>query len=277
MKKTTKRIVTFILACALVFALVPSNVSQAAVKLNKSKLSIYEGETATLTLKGANKVTFTSSNKKIASVDKKGVVTGIKKGNCDITAKDGKTGRKFVCKVTVKAAKSMNIKNIDISPGGNSIWYEGKIIKGASYYMDGKKLKVTTWDGDGDGYVSVSFDAVEDGKHVFEIKKKGYKTYTYKFSYTAPTGLFVENPWVSENDDGVQTLYLILNPNVKEDDQAKVVKIDGKDATISLDMGVNGDGVYVLWVDATGLEKGTHTVTVKVDGFDEETVEFTVE
>lgn len=277
MKQTTKRIITFMLACAMAFTMMPANVSKAAaVKLNKTKLSIYEEETATLKLKGAKKVTFTSSNKKIASVDKKGVVTGVKKGNCNITAKDAKTGKKYVCKVTVKAAKIMKIEDAFISKGGNSFWYRGSILKGASYYMDGKKLKVKTWDADDDGYAFVSFKAVKDGKHVFEIKKKGYKTYTFKFEYTAPKELFVFEPFVRANDNA-PILILQLNPKVKEDDDTKVFKIDGNEAVITNDLGINGDGIYCLWLDATGLEQGTHTVTVKVDGFDEETKEFTVE
>jgi len=46
------------------------------------------------------KVTFKSSNKKVASVTKKGVVKGVKKGTAKITVKAGK--KKVVVKVKVK-------------------------------------------------------------------------------------------------------------------------------------------------------------------------------
>ena len=55
-------------------------------------------------LKPANateKVTFKSSNKKVAKVTKKGVVKAVKKGKCKITVKTA-SGKKAVVKVTVK-------------------------------------------------------------------------------------------------------------------------------------------------------------------------------
>ena len=55
-------------------------------------------------LKPANateKVTFKSSNKKVAKVTKNGVVKAVKKGKCKITVKTA-SGKKAVVKVTVK-------------------------------------------------------------------------------------------------------------------------------------------------------------------------------
>ena len=74
-------------------------VQAAKVKLSKTKLSLYVKKTATLKLKGAKKVTWSSSNKKVATVTKKGKVTAVKKGTATITAKAGK--KKYKCKVTV--------------------------------------------------------------------------------------------------------------------------------------------------------------------------------
>ena len=48
----------------------------------------------------AGKVTYTSSNKKVATVTSKGVVKGIKKGKATITVKCNGITKKFV--VTVK-------------------------------------------------------------------------------------------------------------------------------------------------------------------------------
>ena len=48
----------------------------------------------------ADKVTYKSSNKKIATVSKKGVIKGKKKGTATITIKSGKITKK--CKVKVK-------------------------------------------------------------------------------------------------------------------------------------------------------------------------------
>lgn len=46
------------------------------------------------------KITFKSSNKKVATVTSKGVVKGLKKGTATITVRSG--SKKMTCKVTVK-------------------------------------------------------------------------------------------------------------------------------------------------------------------------------
>ena len=81
-----------------------------SIKLSAATLTITEGSSKTLTATVApasatNKtLSWTSSNKKIATVSAKGVVKAIAPGTATITAKaaDG-SGKKAVCKVTVKA------------------------------------------------------------------------------------------------------------------------------------------------------------------------------
>ena len=69
-------------------------------RLNQTKLKVKTGKKATLkVLKKAKSVKWSTSNKKIATVSKKGVVKGIKPGKATITAKVGKKNLK--CKVTV--------------------------------------------------------------------------------------------------------------------------------------------------------------------------------
>lgn len=78
------------------------NVEAASIRLNKKSLTLTVGKTATLKVKGTKKkVVWISSNKKIATVTKKGKVTAKKKGTATIYAKVGK--KKLKCKVTVKA------------------------------------------------------------------------------------------------------------------------------------------------------------------------------
>lgn len=71
------------------------------VKLNYTKKTIYEGDSFKLKVTGTKKkVKWSSSNKWIASVSSKGIVKGVSKGSCKITASVG--GKKYTCKVTVK-------------------------------------------------------------------------------------------------------------------------------------------------------------------------------
>lgn len=275
-----KKAVVMVLALAMVLTCAMVTPVQAAGKLNKKSVSIYETETVSLTVKGVKSVTWKTSNKKIATVDKKGLVKGVKKGTCTVTAKDTKTKAAYSCKVTVKAAKSLGIaaKDISVFTGGETISYPGEEIKGATYVLDGKKLgkkDYSTWtDKDGErvvSYVTLT-KKLTDGKHTFAIQKKGYKTVTKSFKFTAlkVDGMFPdgEEPWVSDG-----TLYVICTP--KLDGKDFVIKVDGTEVKPK-DAFLNGDGVFVIWVDATGLSAGEHKVSVTVEGIPDGEASFTV-
>ena len=87
-----------------------TNLQVTKIILNKEKASIKTGKTLQLkvkTIKPAaalnQKVEWTSSDKKVATVDKNGLVTAKGPGKCVITctAADG-SGKKATCKITVK-------------------------------------------------------------------------------------------------------------------------------------------------------------------------------
>lgn len=275
-----KKAVVMVLALAMVLICAMVTPVQAAGKLNKKSVSIYETETVSLTVKGVKSVTWKTSDKKIATVDKKGLVKGVKKGTCTVTAKDTKTKAAYSCKVTVKAAKSLGIaaKDISVFTGGETISYPGEEIQGATYVLDGKKLgkkDYSTWtDKDGErvvSYVTLT-KKLTDGKHTFAIQKKGYKTVTKSFKFTAlkVDGMFPdgEEPWVSDG-----TLYVICTP--KLDGKDFVIKVDGTEVKPK-DAFLNGDGVFVIWVDATGLSAGEHKVSVTAEGISDGEASFTV-
>lgn len=99
-------------------------VKKAAVKkvtISTKKATLAVGATKKLTAKVtpkknvSNKIAWSSSNKKIASVTSKGVVKGVKEGTATITAKaaDG-SGKKATCKVTIGAG----IKDITVPNDG---------------------------------------------------------------------------------------------------------------------------------------------------------------
>ena len=77
-------------------------VKNPTFSLTKSFATIKKGKTTTIKSKAApaGKVTYTSSNRKVATVTSKGVVKGIKKGKATITVKCNGITKKFV--VTVK-------------------------------------------------------------------------------------------------------------------------------------------------------------------------------
>lgn len=88
-----------------------------APRMSKTELSVKAGKTAALKLTGTTqKITWTSSNKKIATVTSKGLVKGVKKGTCKVYASVG--GVKYSCKVTVGTS---TVKVTDLVLGSGSL------------------------------------------------------------------------------------------------------------------------------------------------------------
>lgn len=92
----------FLMITLLIAVIIFPTVTNAAkVKINKKKASVYVGETVQLKVTGTSKKPkWSSSNKKVATVNKKGRVRGKKVGKATIKAKIG--GKQYKCKITVK-------------------------------------------------------------------------------------------------------------------------------------------------------------------------------
>lgn len=95
--------------------------AQAAKKkvpaISAKKKTVYYKGTATLKLKNyKGKVKWTTSNKKVAKVNSKGVVTGVALGKCTITATAGK--KKYKCTVTVKDRNVTAATSFKVNGGG---------------------------------------------------------------------------------------------------------------------------------------------------------------
>ena len=87
-----------------------ASVVQAAssIKISKKKKTLRVGDKYTLKITGTSKkVKWSSSNKKVATVNSKGKVKAKKKGTATITAKVG--GKKYKCKITVKKANKIKM------------------------------------------------------------------------------------------------------------------------------------------------------------------------
>ena len=110
-----------ILIFSLVIGIMRTAAGEAEAKkkiiLNKKKAVIYVGVQLRLKVKGTKKkVKWSSKEKKIATVSKKGVVKGKRAGKTKITAKV--KGKKLVCRLTVKAKKKRVITTAEATPQG---------------------------------------------------------------------------------------------------------------------------------------------------------------
>lgn len=154
LKRTKKCMVLLLLTMLVSIFAIPTNAS-AAAKINKKSISIDAGRTYTLKVIGTkSKITWSSSNRKIATVSQKGLVKGLKPGKCTIAAKYGKS--KLTCKVTVKKAlisvsatscKFTNTKKKSIKVtynGDDSIYWESSNTNVATCIWSKKWLGNTT-------------------------------------------------------------------------------------------------------------------------------------
>lgn len=95
---------------------VTAQAAAKAVKLNKTKATIYNSQTLQLKLANAKgRITWKSSNKKIASVTSKGKVKALKPGTATITATNA--GKNYTCKVTVKSVLAVRKSSVTIRTG----------------------------------------------------------------------------------------------------------------------------------------------------------------
>ncbi len=111
MEKKIKKLLVILSVMVMSFIVLPNTSVSAAskAKLNKKSATIYVGKTVTLKVKNnKKKVKWISSNRKIATVSKKGKVKGKKAGKVTITAKVG--GKKYKCRVTVKKKKASAVR-----------------------------------------------------------------------------------------------------------------------------------------------------------------------
>ncbi len=114
-KRRVVKIFTWILVLSLMTGtMAPISASAAKKpKLNKKKVTLTVGSSTKLKLKNAKKkIKWSSSNKKVVTVNKKGKVKAINTGNAKITAKCA--GKKYTCKVVVKA-KGSNGNGSDVA------------------------------------------------------------------------------------------------------------------------------------------------------------------
>ncbi len=106
--KGTKRICSLVLIGAMAGSMtMPECQTEAAKKkpkLNKKSVTLQVGKSITLKLKNnKKKVKWTTSDKKVAKVNKKGKVTAVAAGRAKITAKVAK--KKYHCNIRVEAVK----------------------------------------------------------------------------------------------------------------------------------------------------------------------------
>lgn len=165
-----------------------------SVSLNKKSITMVAKDTYTLKVKGtSSKAKWSTSNKKIATVNSSGKVTAKKNGKAVITAKIN--GKKYKCNVTVKKTAAISKKTLTVEVGGKKTL----------------KLKNTTttpkWKSTKSSVAKVSSKGVVTGKKKGTAKIKATlhgKTYTCAVKVTSKKVkvLTTQFKWTGKNYDG---------------------------------------------------------------------------
>ena len=110
MKKLKSLLISLALALVCVSMVISTDVVEAAsVRLNKTSITMYTGQTSTLKVSGTSKkVTWSTSNKKVATVSYRGVISAKSSGSATITARVNNKNLK--CRITVKKQSTNNKK-----------------------------------------------------------------------------------------------------------------------------------------------------------------------
>lgn len=205
------------------------NSVQAAskIKISTTSKTLYVGYGCKLRVTGTNKkVSWSSSDSKVAKVTQAGNVTAKEAGKATITAKVN--GKKYTCKITVKDVAYINLydtKNMKLFGNSRKVKYQSSNSKIASIDKNGKvtakrtgivtltaktggkkyscKLKVVAdgWikDSKGNIYYYENGSRVEGWKYI-----DGYKYYFYKNS-----GILNQN--IADSLKGEQEYYIHVN------------------------------------------------------------------
>lgn len=169
----------FALTAAMTLTLFPSPAQAAKTKISASSCVLSLGDKTDLNITGAKETggVYTTSDKKIATVNKKGVVTAKKTGRVKITWKKG--GKKLNCVVKVVKAPTL---------GSSKITLKEKQSKKLTVNAYGNKKLSVKWSTSNKKIASVKNNkvtGVSAGKATLKATIKGYtKTWAKKVSVT---------------------------------------------------------------------------------------------
>ncbi len=173
--KSSKKVLAFALAAAMVVTAVPATNAQAAstAKLSAKKATVYSAGYKTVTVKTPKswksvKVTATSNKKSVAKVKKTAAkkikVTGVKPGTAKVTVKvTYKTSTKKSAKAkTKKLTYTMKVAKVGVALSGDSVVAIGSTTKLTNTKKNSSRAKITYTSSD-DSIATVAADGTVTG------------------------------------------------------------------------------------------------------------------
>ncbi|MDF2609957.1 MAG: serine protease Do [Lachnospiraceae bacterium] len=186
----------------------------ATVSISQKNVSLYIKETAQLKMNGTTKtVTWTSSNKKIATVSTKGKVTAISEGKATITAKVGT--KQYTSNIEVKAKELTPVEvyaaakqaTVEIIANVSDLYYNlgsgffidnGIIVTNYHVIEGANKIQITTYDNKAyeveqvlgyDKFLDIAILKVDSTNQFLKVNERGVTVGQQIFIIGSPLGL----------------------------------------------------------------------------------------
>ena len=272
------------------------------VTLDKTELTLTEGETETLTatVKPDNadnrKVTWSSDKTEIATVGGDGKVTAVKAGEAVVTVTTEDGGKTASCKVTVKA-KAVNVTDVSLDRTELTLTEDETETLTATVRPDNADNRKVTWSSDKTDVATVDGDgkvtAVKAGEAVVTVTTEdGGKTASCKVTVKAKavnvTDVSLDRTELTLTEDETETLTATVRPDNADNrkvtwssDKTDVATVDGDGKVTAVKAGeavvtvTTEDGgktatckvtVKAKAVPVTGVEVNPWAVTLSVRG-----------
>ena len=250
------------------------------VSLDRTELTLIEGETETLTATvrpdnaDNRKVTWISDKTEVATVDGAGKVTAVKPGEAVVTVTTEDGGKTATCRVTVKA-KAVSVTEVTLDRTELTLTEGEAETLTATVKPDNADNRKVTWSSDKTEIATVDgagkVTAVKAGEAVVTVTTEdGGKTATCKVTVKAKavpvTGVEV-NPWaVTLSVRGTSKLSYTIRPADATNQNVKWESDNPSVATVDSDGNVRAVSAGVAKVSAVTEDGGFRsgcTVTVK--------------
>ena len=256
--KSSKKVLAFALAAAMVVTAVPATNAQAAstAKLSATKATVYSEGYKTVTVKTPKswksvKVTATSSKKSVATVKKTAAkkikVTGVKPGTAKVTVKvTYKTSTKKSAKAkTKKLTYTLKVAKVGVALSGDSAVAIGSTTKLTNTKKNSSRAKITYTSSD-DSIATVAADGtvtgVKAGKATITAKitvgkdsattTKDVEVKNYVLSTVAQNKLTELTATVTGNTKNLKpTDFVVKNETTNVVYPVSKVSVDSKDAS----------------------------------------------
>ena len=286
--------------CAVTVKAKAVNVTE--VTLDKTELTLTEGETGTLTatVKPDNadnrKVTWSSDKTEVATVDGDGNVTAVKPGEAVVTVTTEDGGKTATCKVTVKA-KAVNVTEVTLDKTELTLTEGETETLTATVRPDNADNRKVTWSSDKTEIATVDgagrVTAVKAGEAVITVTTEdGGKTATCKVTVKAKTvsvtEVTLDKTELTLTEGETETLTATVRPDNADNrkvtwssDKTEIATVDGAGRVTAVKAGeavitvTTEDGgktasckvtVKAKTVPVTGVEVNPWAVTLSVRG-----------